>query len=131
MPLYGHELSRDILPAQAGLGRVVALAKPGDFVGRAAIEQGPAADAPVLVGLAAAGRRAPRAGYEVFDGDGESATRVGVVTSGALSPTLGHPIAMASVSPGAAEASTELFVDVRGTRIAASVVALPFYKRNA
>ena len=41
MPLYGHELGRDILPVQAGLGRVVALAKEGDFVGRAAIEQGP------------------------------------------------------------------------------------------
>lgn len=131
MPLYGHELSRDTLPVQAGLGRVVALAKPGDFVGRAAIEQGPGADAPVLVGLAATGRRAPRADYEVFDGEGESATRVGVVTSGALSPTLGYPIAMASVVPDAAEVGTELFVDVRGTRVAASVVPLPFYKRNA
>jgi len=131
MPLYGHELSRDILPVQAGLGRVVALAKPDAFVGRAAIEQGPAADAPVLVGLAAEGRRAARADYEIYDGDGDDATRIGIVTSGALSPTLGHPIAMALVAPDAAEPGRELFVDVRGTRVAASVVALPFYKRNA
>lgn len=131
MPLYGHELSRDTLPVQAGLGRVVALSKEGDFVGRAAIEQGPAADAPVLVGLAAEGRRAARAGYEVYDGDGADAARVGVVTSGALSPTLGHPVAMAFVAPDAAEAGRELFVDVRGTRVAASVVPLPFYKRQA
>jgi glycine cleavage system T protein (aminomethyltransferase) len=131
MPLYGHELSRDTLPVQAGLGRVVALSKEGDFVGRAAVEQGPATDAPVLVGLAAEGRRAARAGYEVYDGDGADAARVGVVTSGALSPTLGHPVAMAFVAPDAAEAGRELFVDVRGTRVAASVVPLPFYKRQA
>jgi aminomethyltransferase len=131
MPLYGHELSRDILPVQAGLGRVVALSKEGDFVGRAAIEAGPAADAPVLVGLAAEGRRAARADYEVFDGEGADATRVGVVTSGALSPTLGHPVAMAFVAPDAAEPGRALYVDVRGTRVAASVVPLPFYKRSA
>jgi aminomethyltransferase len=131
MPLYGHELSRDILPVQAGLGRVVALSKEGDFIGRAAIEQGPAADAPVLVGLAAEGRRAARADYEVYDGAGADAARVGVVTSGALSPTLGHPVAMAFVAPDAAEPGRELYVDVRGTRVPASVVALPFYKRPA
>jgi aminomethyltransferase len=130
MPLYGHELSRDILPVQAGLGRVVALSKEGDFVGRAAIEAGPAAHAPVLVGLAAEGRRAPRADYEVFDGEGPDAARVGVVTSGALSPTLGHPVAMALVAPDAAEHGRSLYVDVRGTRVAASVVPLPFYKRT-
>jgi aminomethyltransferase len=131
MPLYGHELSRDILPVQAGLGRVAAVSKEGDFVGRAAIEKGPAADAPVLVGLTAEGRRAPRADYEVFDGEGADAQRVGVITSGALSPTLGHPVAMALVAPAAAELGTALYVDVRGTRVAASVVKLPFYKRNA
>jgi aminomethyltransferase len=131
MPLYGHELGRDIQPVQAGLGRVVALSKEGDFVGRAAIEQGPAADAPVLVGLAAGGRRAARADYEVFDGEGPDAKRVGVVTSGALSPTLGHPVAMAFVAPDAAETGRTLYVDVRGTRVAASVVDLPFYKRTA
>ena len=131
MPLYGHELSRETLPVQAGLGRVVALSKEGDFVGRAAVEQGPAADAPVLVGLAAEGRRAARAGYDVYDGEGADAARVGVVTSGALSPTLGHPVAMAFVAPDAAETGRELYVDVRGTRVAASVVPLPFYKRPA
>jgi len=126
MPLYGHELGLDTFPAQAGLGRVVALAKEGDFVGRAASEAGPAEGARVLVGLSTEGRRAGRAGYPVFDGE----TEVGVVTSGALSPTLGFPIAMAYVDPAAAT-STSLTIDVRGTRIPASVVALPFYKREA
>lgn len=129
MPLYGHELGRGILPVQAGLGRVVALSKEGDFIGRAAIERGPVEGAPVLVGLTAEGRRAPRAEYEVYDGEGEGATRLGAITSGALSPTLGHPVAMAFVAPEASEPGTALFVDVRGTRIPATVVALPFYKR--
>ncbi|WP_395641140.1 glycine cleavage T C-terminal barrel domain-containing protein, partial [Pseudolysinimonas sp.] len=95
-------------------------------VGRAASEEGPASTARVLVGLTTEGKRAGRAGYPVFDADRE----VGVITSGALSPTLGYPIAMAYVDPDAAE-STSLAVDVRGTRIPASVVKLPFYKRES
>ncbi|WP_127793907.1 glycine cleavage system aminomethyltransferase GcvT [Agromyces sp. LHK192] len=131
MPLYGHELGLDTHPSQAGLGRVVALSKEGDFVGRSGIEQGTAADAPVLVGLTTDGRRAPRAGYAVHAGTGADAPKVGVVTSGALSPTLGHPIAMAYVAPESAEPGTTLAVDVRGTRIEATVVAMPFYRRSA
>lgn len=126
MPLYGHELSLDTLPAQVGLGRVVALKTKGDFVGRSAVEAGPAADAPVLVGLVADGRRAPRSGYPVLD-DGRV---VGAVTSGALSPTLGHPIAMALVEPGSAT-SDSLTVDVRGTQLPTRVTELPFYTREA
>lgn len=124
MPLYGHELSRDIVPAQAGLGRVVAVDKD-DFVGRAGLSAVVAAAAPVLVGLVSEGKRAGRAGYAVLRGD----ERVGEITSGALSPTLGHPIAMAFVVPSASEPSTELSIDVRGTRIPATVTALPFYRR--
>lgn len=126
MPLYGHELSLDTLPVQAGLERVVALGTKGDFVGRAAVEEGPAAGAPVLVGLAAEGKRAGRAGYPVMRGD----EQVGVITSGALSPTLGYPIAMAYVDPAVAAIGTELDLDVRGTRVPARVTSLPFYKRS-
>jgi len=129
MPLYGHELSTSTFPAQAGLGRVVDLAKPGDFVGRAASEAGPAADAPVLVGLVSEGRRAGRAGYPVRAADGD-AQAVGVVTSGALSPTLGHPVMMAYVAPEVAEPGTRLSVDVRGTLVPAEVAPLPFYRRQ-
>ncbi|MCU4672278.1 glycine cleavage system aminomethyltransferase GcvT [Microbacterium fluvii] len=126
MPLYGHELSLDIVPAQAGLGRVVAIDK-GEFVGKAGLASVVAADAPVLVGLVADGKRAGRAGYEVYAGD----ERVGEITSGALSPTLQHPIAMAFVSPAHSAPGTDLTIDVRGTRIPATVATLPFYKRNA
>lgn len=127
MPLYGHELGEDTLPVQAGLGRVVALTKDGDFRGRAAVEAGPAEGARVLVGIAAEGRRAGRAGYAVLDESGET---VGEITSGALSPTLGHPIALAYVSPSAATIGTTLSIDVRGSRIPATVTTLPFYSRK-
>jgi aminomethyltransferase len=124
MPLYGHELSRDVTPYEAGLGRVVDLEH--DFVGRdalAARAQHP--DGTVLVGLAGEGRRAARAGSTVLDGDGE----IGTVTSGALSPTLGHPVAMALADGARAALGTTLEVDVRGRRQPMTVVELPFYRR--
>ncbi|WP_460800664.1 glycine cleavage system aminomethyltransferase GcvT [Microbacterium sp. GXF6406] len=125
MPLHGHELSLDIVPAQAGLGRVVASDKD-DFVGKAALESN-GAEGRVLIGLVAEGRRAGRAGYPVVTEDG---TVVGEISSGALSPTLGHPIAMAFVDAGVAEDGTALFLDVRGTKIPATATALPFYRRK-
>ncbi|WP_433586407.1 glycine cleavage system aminomethyltransferase GcvT [Microbacterium hydrocarbonoxydans] len=124
MPLYGHELSLDTKPVQAGLGRVVVTAKES-FVGKDGVDA--AADAPVLVGLEASGKRAGRAGYAVVSEDGAV---LGEITSGALSPTLGHPIAMAYVTPSSAEEGTAVFLDVRGTRIPATVTALPFYRRT-
>lgn len=124
MPLYGHELSRETKPSQAGLGRVVVTDKES-FIGKGAVDA--ASDAPVLVGLVAEGKRAGRAGYPVVDEDGAV---LGEITSGALSPTLGHPIAMAYVSPSSAAEGTAVFLDVRGTRIPATVTALPFYRRT-
>ncbi|WP_459181919.1 glycine cleavage system aminomethyltransferase GcvT [Streptomyces sp.] len=127
MPLYGHELTAALTPFDAGLGRVVKFDKPGDFVGREALSA--AADRPVrkLVGLVAEGRRVPRAGYPVVAGG----SVVGEVTSGAPSPTLGKPIAIAYVDAEHAAPGTEgVGVDIRGTHEAYEIVALPFYKRT-
>ncbi|KGJ72639.1 glycine cleavage system protein T [Cryobacterium roopkundense] len=129
MPLYGHELSLSTFPAQAGLGRVVNLAKDTDFIGRAASEEGPSATAPVLVGLIAQGKRAGRAGYGIYSST-DATEPAGEITSGALSPTLGYPIAMAYVTPALARLGTEVYMDVRGTRIPATVASLPFYSRK-
>jgi aminomethyltransferase len=131
MPLYGHELTTALTPFDAGLGRVVKFDKPGDFVGRealtAAAAKAEAAPPRKLVGLVAEGRRVPRAGYPVVAG-GEV---VGEVTSGAPSPTLGKPIAMAYVDAGhAAPGASGVGVDIRGTHEPYEVVALPFYKRQ-
>ncbi|MBB2910006.1 aminomethyltransferase [Streptosporangium becharense] len=126
MPLYGNELSADHTPFEAGLGRVVRFDKPGDFVGRAALEA--RKDVPParrLVGLVATGRRVPRHGYSVVvAGEG---TIVGTVTSGAPSQTLGRPIAMAYVDNGL---TSGLAVDIRGTHEPVDVVELPFYRRK-
>lgn len=124
MPLYGHELTLDTKPSQAGLGRVVVTAKER-FVGKDAVDA--ASDASVLVGLTAEGKRAGRAGYSVVDEDG---TVIGEITSGALSPTLGYPIAMSYVTASSAVEGTTVFLDVRGTKIPATVTALPFYRRT-
>jgi aminomethyltransferase len=127
MPLYGNELDRTTNSYEAGLGRVVKLDKPGDFVGRPTLErvarEGPAKR---LVGLKVTGRGIARHGHAVFVGD----RRTGVVTSGTHSPTLGVPIAMAYVAPGDGEPGTMLEVEIRDQRVAAEVVALPFYKRR-
>lgn len=126
MPLYGHELTAGIKPSQAGLGRVVSFTKDCDFVGRSALEGRDTSGDRVLVGLAGEGRRAARSGYKVMaDGGSE----IGEVTSGVLSPTLGHPIALAYVDPGRRAVGTELAVDVRGTAQPYHVVKTPFYKR--
>jgi aminomethyltransferase len=126
MPLYGNELDRDTNPFEAGLGRVVKLDKPADFVGRAALEK-VARDGPAkrLVGLVVRGRGIARHGHPVFAAD----RRTGVVTSGTHSPTLNVPIAMAYVAPGDGEPGTILDVEIRQQRVAAEVVALPFYRR--
>jgi len=127
MPLYGNELDLGTNPFEAGLGRVVKLGKAGDFVGRAALEK-VARDGPArkLAGLVVEGRGIARHGYPAFSGE----RRTGVVTSGTQSPTLGVPIAMAYVAPEDAETGTVVDVEIRGARVPARVVALPFYRRK-
>ncbi|MFI1682137.1 glycine cleavage system aminomethyltransferase GcvT [Streptomyces sp. NPDC020607] len=134
MPLYGHELTAGLTPFDAGLGRVVKFEKTSrsdSFLGRAALaaaaERAETAPPRKLVGLIAEGRRVPRAGFPVV-ADGKV---IGEVTSGAPSPTLGKPIAMAYVDAEHAAPGTEgVGVDIRGTHEPYEVVALPFYKRQ-
>ena len=134
MPLYGNELGPDVTPFDAGLGRVVKFGKPGDFVGRAALAER-AQDAPrrALAGLAGQTRRVPRHGYRVL-WDGQAC---GTVTSGAPSPTLGRPIALAYLDPEVARQAghdadgKRLAVEIRGSAEPAVLVPLPFYRRQA
>lgn len=140
MPLYGHELTEQITPFDAGLGAVVKLDKP-EFIGREALAERAGREGQegtrVLIALAGQGRRAARAGYPVLGPDGR---QIGEVTSGLLSPTLGHPVALALVEPACLAApdlagepawpvGTALSVDVRGKALPMTVVATPFYKR--
>ncbi|MEO9247337.1 glycine cleavage system aminomethyltransferase GcvT [Citricoccus nitrophenolicus] len=132
MPLYGNELDLGHLPSESGAGMAVPLkSKETDFVGRdallAAREAGTGTTTgQAIVALRGGGRRAARAGYPVLDGDGQ---RIGEVTSGIPSPTLGYPIALARVDVGFREVGTELAVDLRGKAEPFTVVEAPFYRR--
>jgi aminomethyltransferase len=127
MPLYGHELSEQINPFQAGLGFACHLAG-FNFPGRDAllrIQKEPQQS--VRIGLEmAAGRRSPRQGCAILAGD----KKIGEITSGTHSPTLGRPIAMGYVTPGFTKPGIELLIDIRGRTEPATVIELPFYERN-
>ena len=126
MPLYGHELSEEIDPFQAGLAWAVKMDK-GDFRGKAALAQRKAGPAQrQRVGLELQSKRIAREGAFVKAAGRE----VGVVTSGTHSPTFGKPIAMAYVDPGLQAVGTQVIVDIRGNEEPAVVVPMPFYKRK-
>jgi aminomethyltransferase len=128
MPLYGQELNRATTPFEAGLGRLVNFGKPGDFVGRAALEQARNNPRKSLVGLKLSGRGIARIGYPVYL---PAATDpCGTVTSGTASPTLGFAIAMGYVPTDRAAVGDALEVSIRDQRASAEVVAMPFYRRS-
>jgi aminomethyltransferase len=125
MPLYGHELTDEIDPYQAGLAFAVDL-ESRSFPGKdTLLERRVKKDRPVRVGWELVGRRVPREGYSVI----ASGQTVGHVTSGTFSPTLEKPIAMGYTRADQAEPGTEVAIDLRGRQEPARVVALPFYRR--
>ena len=124
MRLHGNDIDASTNPLEAGLDWTLSLDK--DFIGRDAIVQDRQHGlSRVLVGFKMLDRSIPRHGYAVVD----NGQRVGTVTSGNVSFTLGYNIGMAYVPPTQAEPGTRFGVDVRGTAAPAEVVALPFYKR--
>jgi aminomethyltransferase len=126
MPLYGNELADDISPIEAGLGWAVKLDK-GSFIGREAIaavkESGPSRRTVGFQLLERAG--SARHGYPVERGG----RRVGVVTSGAHSPTLGAEVGLALVDADVAGVGKPLEIVIRGRPVRAEQVKLPFYRR--
>jgi len=126
LPLYGHELTDETTPLEAGLGWVVRFTKPS-FIGRAALlQQRQRGLTRRLVGLSMTAPGIPRQGYTVVH-DGIA---VGAVTSGTKSPTLGKAIGLGYVASTLGAVGTQLGIDIRGRVIGAEVVRLPFYKRE-
>jgi aminomethyltransferase len=124
MRLYGNDMDAETNPLEAGLEWTLSLDK--NFVGRDTIAQAREHGLErTLVGLKMLDRSIPRHGYPVAT----DSRRVGTVTSGNVSFTLGYNIAMAYVPPALAEGGTRLSVEVRGAAAPAEVVPLPFYKR--
>jgi aminomethyltransferase len=127
MALYGHEISDKINVWEAGLDRYCKMEK-GEFIGRAALERAKAAGLTrTLLGIEMIDRGIARDEYCCCNEAGE---RIGVVTSGSPSPTLGKNIALAYVPPAFSAIGTLLYVEIRGPKYKAQVVATPFYKRQ-
>lgn len=123
MPLYGHEIDETRNPYEAGLGRVVKLAK-GEVSGKAALEKvAEQGTSQKLIAFTLTAGGVPRQGYAILDGE----TTVGQVTSGNVSPSLGTPVGMAYVPVRLSEPGTEIAVEIRGKAVPAKVVTLPFY----
>ncbi|MEO6913619.1 MAG: glycine cleavage system aminomethyltransferase GcvT [Candidatus Baltobacteraceae bacterium] len=126
MPLYGHEITEEISPIQAGLTFAIKLNKP-EFTGKAALQAQKDGDAfPRIAGLILNGPAPAREGYKVYLRD----RLVGEVRSGSKAPSVNNKnIATALLEKDAATVGTVLSVEIRGARHDATVVALPFYKR--
>ncbi|MDL2324075.1 glycine cleavage system aminomethyltransferase GcvT [Ruminococcaceae bacterium OttesenSCG-928-A16] len=124
MPLYGHEMDDVITPREAALSFFVKMDKP-DFIGKAALEE-KGEPARRRTGLKMVGRGIAREGCAVYSQNGEE---IGVVTSGTQLPFVGYAGAMALLPNQYREPGTLVEVDVRGRRVEAEVIKLPFYRR--
>jgi aminomethyltransferase len=125
LPLYGHDLSPETSPIEAGLlfGINKRRRTKGGFPGAERITREISEGAPRRwVGLTLKGRQPVREGAEIYVGD----TTVGVVTSGGFSPSLQVPIGMGYVDTAHAAPGTPLEIDVRGKRLSATVTTMPF-----
>ena len=128
MPLYGHEMDDEISPLEAGLNFGVKMKKE-DFIGKKALEE---RGEPKIkrVGLKITGRGIAREHQDVYIIDSVIGDKlIGHTTSGTHAPYLKYPIAMAYVDKNIEEGA-QVEIDVRGRRVTAEVVVLPFYKRN-
>ncbi|MDQ6826364.1 MAG: glycine cleavage system aminomethyltransferase GcvT [Candidatus Eremiobacteraeota bacterium] len=127
MPLYGHELTEDITPMQAGLVWAIKFSKP-EFIGKKALQQQKESDSyRRIVGLIVTGRAPAREGYRVLYQGGPT----GEIRSGSLGPSVGNRnIATALLEKEAAVPGQRVEVEIRGTLHEAEIVALPFYKRS-
>ncbi len=129
LPLYGHDLDPGITPVEADLSFAISKRRKaeGGFPGAARVlDQLLNGAARKRVGLSVEGRLPAREGATVWVGD----RQVGVVTSGGFAPSLNVPIAMAYVDTAQSADGTALEIDVRGRRIAATVVPMPFKQKN-
>ncbi len=129
LPLYGHDLDPGTNPIEAGLAFAISKRRKleGGFPGAAIVLGQLLHGAPrKRIGLAIEGKLPAREGAPVFAGD----TPVGTVTSGGFAPSVGAPIAMAYVAAAHAADGTPLEIEVRGRRLAATVVPMPFKPKN-
>jgi aminomethyltransferase len=125
--LYGNDMSEETNPFQAGLGWITKLDK-GPFVGSDALTEIKTRGLDrKLVAFVMSDRGIPRPGYPIVD---ESGDRIGEVTSGTHSPLMSCGIGMGYVTTagGFASPDAQVFVEVRGRRLSATVTKPPLHK---
>ena len=126
LPLYGNDLNQTTTPFEAGLGWIVHLEKPMDFIGKKALEkQNSNGIKRKLIALKVEGKAIARKGYPVIDKN----QTIGEITSGSWSPTLNAGIALAYVPIEMAKVGTKLNIKIRNQLHSATVVKKPFYRR--
>ena len=126
LPLYGHEISEEIPPLEAGLSIFVKLDKD-DFIGKDSLKAlKKSGNARKLVAFELTGKGMVRGGYDV-EIDGEV---VGFVTTGLKSPTLDKFIGMAIIDSDKARVGQEIGIRVRKKLVPAVIVKRPFYKKQ-
>ncbi len=124
--LYGNDIDDTTSPLEAGLGWITKLKNEADFVNKDyLIEQKATGITKKLVGFEVLDKRPPRQGYTIVNEAGET---IGRVTSGTKAPSLGSCIGLGYVDKAYSKKETEIFIDVRGKKLAAKVIKLPFYK---
>ena len=122
--LYGNDINDTTSPIEAGLGWITKFSKcfVNDEYLKKQKEDGVTKK---LVAFELTERGIPRHDYEIVDADG---TKIGIVTSGTMSPSLKKGIGMGYVPTAFSKKGTEIFIQVRKKQIPATVVKLPFYK---
>ena len=124
--LYGNDLDDTTSPIEAGLGWITKFIEGKEFINRPMLEKQKAEGVTrKLVGFEMVDRGIPRHGYELVNSDGE---KIGIVTSGTMSPTRKIGIGMGYVKPEYSKAGTEICIDIRGRKLKAVVVKPPFRK---
>jgi aminomethyltransferase len=124
LPLFGHEISEDIHPIEAGLNFALKFEK--SFIGKDALLNKKENLTRKIVGLSLLEKGIPRQGYEVFAGD----QKVGFITTGYMLPTQEQPIALAMVDIEHSKINTELFVQIRKNKVPAIVRNKKFHIKN-
>lgn len=127
--LYGNDIDETTTPYEAGIGWTVKLKKPIGFVGKEVlVKQKEEGTERTLAGFVMVDKGVPRHSYDVFDGGGSKAEKIGRVTSGSYGPSVDRNIGLAYLPTGSSEIGTEIFIGIRNKKVAAEVCDTPFLK---
>jgi aminomethyltransferase len=124
--LYGNDIDKTTNPIEAGLGWIVKSKKPGGFIGLDTVLKAKEGTTRTLMGFIPEGRAIPRHGMEIYARD----KKIGVVTSGGFAPAVDKPVGLGYIDKPYDIIGGKVELDMRGKRIPAEIVTIPFYKRQ-